>query len=155
MHSMEKILGLLRRFTLEANPPSSPPSVSLDGKRKSRRFDHIEHMGLTCPLSHDPTVSKAGLSTLPKANHKFSAQRNNDSMGNVTLPSSNLHMIEASTFSQKPVSNSKSKSGVSKVSHGRQNEKAVGNKPPKKNHAPISIIHPTNLSIPHHDLGVV
>ena len=92
---------------------------------------------------------------MPKANHKFSAQRNNDSMGNVTSPSSNLHMTEASTFSQKPVSNSKSKFGVSKISHGRQNKKAVGNKPPRKNHAPISFVHPTNPSIPHHDLGLV
>ena len=61
-----KDLGRLRRFTPEANPPSSPPSVSSDWKRKSRRFDHTEHMGPTCPLSHDPTSLRQALVRCPR-----------------------------------------------------------------------------------------
>ena len=150
-----KDLGRLRRGAPEANPPSSPPSASSDGKRKSRRFDHTDHMDPTRPLSYDPTVSKAGFSVLPKVNKTFLAQTNKDHLCNVTSPSSNLCMPEATTSSHKPEKNSKLKLGAAKVSNGRQNEKAVGNKTPRKNHAPISVIHSTNSSIPHHDLGVV
>ena len=101
-----KDLGRLRRGIPEANPPSSPPSASSDGKHKSRIFDHTEHMDLTCPLNHDPTASKAGFSVLPKANHSFSAQKNKDHLRNVTSPSSNLCMTEATMSSQKPIKDS-------------------------------------------------
>ena len=112
-------------------------------------------MDLTCPPSQDPTASKVAQIALPKANHRLSTQKKNDFMGNVPSPISNSHKTEAPTSTQKTNSKSKSKPGDSKVSHGRQNEKAVGNKPSRKNHAIVPIVHLTNPSISHHDLGVV
>lgn len=53
-----KDLGWLRRLTAEANPPTRPPTVSPEGKRKNRRLDNTSKLDPTTSLNQEPTATE-------------------------------------------------------------------------------------------------
>ena len=150
-----KNLGQLRRLTQKAKPPTRPPTVSPDGKRKSKRFDYTGLTKPTCSISQDLTTIVTAHFALPKGNHRSSRLKKNDTLGFNTLQKATSLRTEAPMHTQKIFSKSNSKPGGTSTSHGRHHTKAMGNKPTRENHAAVLISHSADPSIPHNDLGVV
>ena len=150
-----KDLGRLRRLTQEAKPPTKPPAISPDRKRKSRRFDNTGLTEPTCSTSLDSMATVTTNFALIKANHRNLGLKINDTLGCNTLQKATSPKTEAPTPNQKNFNKSKSKPGGAFASHGRQHTKVVGNKPTQESHAAVPIFHSANSSIPHNDLGVV
>ena len=117
-------------------PPSSPPSYSLEGKRKSVGLDTTSTASLSTPLKKDlniyHTTSPSGV-VLSQSNTNHSHFNHNAKNG----------------------SKGKGKGKLQQQVQGKQKSAAMGNKNQQENHE-LSLVNTRVDPIkPHHDMGLV